>query len=393
MTDSHASLHLCIATGHNAANFIPLKQLQAQEIWILETPAMQRLHSGKNLSLAIKGALPAARISIRSFDDSTPKAMQEAALALADGELDGRDVIFHATGGTKLMVLAIHQQLLNLKSGQGTYRVLYADTVRQVLSWFDDAPRQEPMQDVLTLQEQLLLRGYRTDNDTRPGGIQTRAQKRADLTRFMGEKADQLKGFLATLNYHANAAAQDASLTRELNYLPGSRSPAGKLLDLAHAHGLLSINEAYNEITFANRDAARYLGGGWVEEYVFLKFTGPFTPGQYTQGAQIVQTDTKSRNEIDGIAVANNRVLIVECKAKKQDEAQAAIYKLGQLVKQIGGLMARGLYVSAREVSDTDRNRAKEYGVDVLAGAELATLSAHIRQWKDGASAADTKRP
>lgn len=32
------TLHLCIATGQNAANFIPLKQLQAQEIWILETP-------------------------------------------------------------------------------------------------------------------------------------------------------------------------------------------------------------------------------------------------------------------------------------------------------------------------------------------------------------------
>ena len=49
--------------------------------------------------------------------------------------------------------------------------------------------------------------------------------------------------------------------------------------------------------------------------------------------------------------------------------------------------MARGLYVSARQVSDTDRARAREYGVDVLAGEELATLSDYLRQWKDNARA------
>ena len=49
--------------------------------------------------------------------------------------------------------------------------------------------------------------------------------------------------------------------------------------------------------------------------------------------------------------------------------------------------MARGLYVSARPVSDTDRARAKEYGVDVLAGEELASLSDYLRNWKDNAAA------
>ena len=52
------TLHLCIATGQNAANFIPLKQLQAQEIWILETPEMQKQQSAKALTMALKSALP-----------------------------------------------------------------------------------------------------------------------------------------------------------------------------------------------------------------------------------------------------------------------------------------------------------------------------------------------
>ena len=128
------TLHLCIATGQNAANFIPLKQLQAQDIWVLETPEMQQQHSAKALATALKAALPNAQIRILPFDDSTPQAMQAAALQLASDELDGKDVVFHATGGTKLMVLAIHQQLLNLAAGQGRYRLLYADTAHQTLS-------------------------------------------------------------------------------------------------------------------------------------------------------------------------------------------------------------------------------------------------------------------
>ena len=312
--------------------------------------------------------------------------MQAAALQLANDELDGKDVVFHATGGTKLMVLAIHQQLANLAAGEGRYRLLYADTAHQTLSWLDEQPRQEPMADVLTLNEQLLLRGYRTSNDTRPAGIQQRASERAKVTRLMGEKSAQIKGFLGALNFHANAAAEGAGLTREFDFLP--RGTAGTLLELAQQHGLLTIDEAYNRVNFANTEAARYLGGGWVEEYVFLKFTGTLAPSQYTLGAQITHSTSKTQNEIDGIAVAHNRALIIECKAKKQDQAQDAIYKLGQLVRQVGGLMARGLYVSARPVSDTDRSRAREYGVDVLAGDDLADLSDYLRRWKSEAAVA-----
>ena len=381
------TLHLCIATGQNAANFIPLKQLAAHTIWILETPDMQKQQSAKALSTALKSALPEAQIRTLAFDDSTPQAMQAAALQLACDELDGKDVVFHATGGTKLMVLAIHQQLLNLAAGQGSYRLLYADTAHQTLSWMGDEPRQEPMADVLTLNEQLLLRGYRSSNDTRPAAIQQRASERAKVTRLMGEKSAQIKGFLGALNFHARQAADGKSLVREFDYLPNTHSPAGKLLELAQLQGLLSIDENYNQITFASAEVAEYFCGGWVEEYVFLKFTGTLAPAQYTLGAQITHSVSKTSNEIDGIAVAHNRALIIECKAKKQDQAQDAIYKLGQLVKQVGGLMARGLYVSARQVSDTDRARAREYGVDVLAGEELATLSDYLRQWKDKARA------
>ena len=35
-------LHVCIATGQNAANLIPLEQYDARDVWILQTPAMRQ---------------------------------------------------------------------------------------------------------------------------------------------------------------------------------------------------------------------------------------------------------------------------------------------------------------------------------------------------------------
>ena len=43
--------------------------------------------------------------------------------------------------------------------------------------------------------------------------------------------------------------------------------------------------------------------------------------------------------------------------------------------------MAKGLYISAHPVSEADRQRASEYGIDILAAEELTTLSTWLRQW------------
>jgi hypothetical protein len=370
------TLHLCIATGQNAANFIPLKQLGAQEVRILETPDMADQHSAAHLKTAL--APYAANVQRMAFDDADPVRIKASALSVANA-LDGREVVFHVTGGTKLMVLALHDALKLLESGTGSLSLLYADTQRKALDWLDDKPRQEPMQDVLTLNDLMLVRGYRITNDARPAKDQQRAAERAAVSRHMGEQAQMLRGFFSTLAYKASQASEGGSLAQRLDYPPGGA--AAKLLTLATKNGLLQWNIGEIEITFADRDSARFFAGGWTEEYVFLKMTGFMKAGQYATNVKVIQSQSKSENEIDAIAVANNRALFIECKSGKQDKAQEAIYKLGQVVRQVGGLMARGLYASAQPVSDPDRSRAKEYGIDVLAGDELQHVNQYLRTW------------
>ena len=371
------ALHLCIATGQNAANFIPLKQLGAQEVWILETPAMKKLRSATNLTQALKPYVP--HIRTIDFDDNTPQTIGQAAAMLAENDLDGRDVVLHITGGTKLMVLAIHRELALLDTGSGHYRTLYADTTHLTLDWMGPPAAQEAMQDVLTLQDLLLLRGYRITNDTRAAKDQQRAAARSAVSRSMGERAKTLGRFFSALAYKANQASEGKSLHQQFDYPPGG--DAAKLLQLANDHGLLQWAPGDHDIRFTDPDSARFFAGGWAEEFVFLKLTGLLPQGQYAMNIKVSQNQSKTNNEIDAIAVKNNRALIIECKSGKQAKAQEAIYKLGQVVKQVGGLMAKGLYISAQPVSEADRQRASEYGIDILAAEELTTLSTWLRQW------------
>ena len=166
MNHPTAAIHVCIATGQNAADLIPLKQLQAQRVLILETPDMKANGSGKNLQQALPKDVQAERID---FDDSSPHNIVASAARLVEEKLDGQHTIFHITGGPKLMVLALQDQLKMVEAGAGTLQLVYADTFKQKLDWYspNGQTRQEDMQDVLTLQDQFLLQGYRIASDTR----------------------------------------------------------------------------------------------------------------------------------------------------------------------------------------------------------------------------------
>lgn len=373
------TLHLCIATGQNAANLIPLKQLDAQEVWILETPPMRVNHSGAHLETALKPYCP--KITRVDFDDSTPTAIANSAFKLVDGKLDGRDVVFHVTGGTKLMVLAINKKLELLATGSGTLRVVYANTAHQRLDWLAEEPHVEPMQDVLTLQDLLLVQGYRTTNDTRHAPAQQRAAARADVSRNMGDNAAHYRGFFSALATVANrASASTDHLVQHFDYSPGGRQ--GDLLELAASRGLVTWIRGDERITFIDCECAAYFAGAWLEEFVFLKLTGLFGAGQFAINAKVIHEHSQSRNEIDAMVIHRNRSLLVECKTGKQTSAEEAIYKLGQVRGQVGGIMSRGLYVSAQQVSDVHRKRAKEYGIDVLAVEDLSKISVYLRDWK-----------
>jgi hypothetical protein len=380
-------LHLAIATGQNLANLIPALQCGAKEVWVLQTPQMQRNGAAAHLADALK----ARGVSVRRIDfrDDDVTTLHAQAQSIAQ-QIGGRAVTINLTGGTKLMTLALVQTLapdLETAPGACAPHLVYCDTSHRRLDWLAPVARSEAMQPVLKIDDVLLAQGYRSQGGS--GGAtaaewQRNADARKVLTRWLGDHSQDIGRFFGQLNAAAQraqplAAEGPFSPEQGLDYVP--RKAAADALRQSAGAGLLSWDER-STIVFLSRDAADYLGGGWVEEYAAAKLSGARANGGWMPRLRIEHVDTHTTNELDGALVHDNRLLLVECKAARSGDKTADwIYKLAQLARQVGGQLARPLLLSARTLGDADHDRAREYGVDVLDGSELRRLPEYLRAW------------
>lgn len=374
---SATPVHVCIATGQNAANLIPLDQYDAQEIWILQTPAMKP--GASDLAQALKRA--GRRVERKDFDDGSPARIQAEAERLAL-QLDGRHVVLHVTGGTKLLVLALRDGLRLVEGGSGRLDIVYADTQRQQIDWLGERPRTEAMADVMDLQTMLQVQGYRIVGDNRHAAAQQSAQRRAAMTRELGDHASRYGKLFSVVAALASRAADGRSqrdLLQQLHYAPSG--PLANLLTQAQTAELIHWDGDVN-VNFRSADSAAYLAGGWLEEFVLLKLSGGLArPGRFSCNLQVASGDSVP-NEVDAMVLHGNRALLVECKTGRQaDKAADALYKLAQLRDKLCGSVGKALYLSAQEIGDEHRQRANEYRIDVLCADDLSGLVPYLRDW------------
>lgn len=375
------SRHLCIATGQNLANLIPSLQLSASEVLILETPAM------RDAAVNLKRALEARNITVRRipFDDASPETIKTSAEGVAM-ELGMEPLVFNATGGHKLMTLALAENLEDLADD---LHLVYAETRHDRLDWLKPSPSIDAMRDVLDIDDILRAQGYRRTNDGNQDGFwQADADARASLTRKMGDEAERYDRFFGPLNRLAHLALNDDGSRfqprQALNYKPGGRN--ADLLDDARKLGLIVWNDD-TDITFTSREAALYFRGGWLEEYVWYKLRG-IRPHDWAVNLKTQSYATQVENECDAVVAHRNRLLVIECKTsgfgKNEMRDVGYIYKLAQLADQIGGTMSQKLLLSARPIHDDIRQRAKDYRVDILAAHEVRKFVEYIKRWMQG---------
>lgn len=372
---------LCIATGQNLANLIPALQLKASKVIVLET--QQMLQQARHLQRALESH--GIKVVREAFDDSTPSAVEQSAekISFKYGE---KPLVFNATGGHKLMTLALAKHL----TVADELHVLYTETRHLRLDWLAPAAELQPMQNTLSINDFLMAQGYsRKTSSERNEAWQERALQRAELTRLLGDDSDKYANFFGVLNGLAAAASavfeknkDTAPYEQQFQFTPGGRN--ADLLNKAQQLGLL-VWDQDEKIQFKSLHAASYLGGGWMEEYVWLKLRG-IKP--YDSAANLVVIETGSQapeNELDAVVVHNNRMMIIECKTRSygKDASKDAdnIYKLAQLSRKIGGELGASLLVSARKLDPATEERAKRYGVSVLAGADVKRVSEFVRDW------------
>lgn len=388
------SLHVCIATGQNMANLIPALQYDADEVWILQTPGMREQHSGRHLAAAIKGRGIACRL--HDFPDDSVIAINEAAAQLAE-ELDQRGVpvTINITGGTKLMTMALVQNLADMLATGDTDRVhvAYTDTASQKIRWLRPRVSDDAMRPVVEVLDVLRAYGYRIKTDRNnyaalsDGRLQI-ARERENLTRRIVEGAAQHAQAVSMVNrYAARAADETGALGQKVERMPQGNNDkarrAHEYLGWLEQANLLALDTAASHLEFMSREAARYCAGGWLEEFVALKADRAAIDGDWRANLQVEAAQSRTLNEIDLMVVHHNRTLVVECKAARNDDDKVNdwLSRLKDLGERVGGNHTTAMLVCMRALTDSQVGRAEELGVRVCHGKDLRRFAAHLDDW------------
>lgn len=381
--DDMKTILLSIATGQNLANLIPALQIQPDEVWILATGKMKA--DADRLKRLLKQNQRPSRVI--DFDDSDLITLERESEKFAE-ELDGNCVIFNATGGTKQMVLILAESLrswLETNEQSDAFKILYADTAHQRIDWLYPEKRSEPMKDLLSLEDIVGIQGFQLRNiSSRQEAWIEQVDARSALTRALADKVEPLSGFLGALNglvQQAMSGKDGFNPRQEFDYRPG-RGPA-EILKKAADCGLLTW-DGNLAIRFADEDAARYLGGIWLEEFAFLKLRG-CKAKDFVTNPILLAADGQTKNEMDALVVHRNRLLAIECKTARfgRDGGKDAdiMYKLDSLSQRAGGLMHERWLLSARPLDEASLARAKNMKIHVIAGREIRDFHKQVMAW------------
>jgi len=143
------------------------------------------------------------------------------------------------------------------------------------------------------------------------------------------------------------------------------------------------------QLVFLDETARFFANGGWLEQYVYatvdsLRQRIPAIQDN-VQGL-VVERGEQVRNEVDVAFLADNKLHVIECKAKRFKKGNSttgaeALYKMDTVTAMMGGMQARAMLVSYKPMREVDLRRAKEMGIEVLQEKELQDLQGQLEKW------------
>ena len=304
-------------------------------------------------------------------------------LNLEQEQVEEGRIGLNVTGGTKPMSIAAYEvcRAWNLP-------IFYVHPERDRVIWLH--PSDRPAID--------LADRIRIDTFLQAHGIQVRGEPGrnipdSSLLRVSEEliaHVDRYQKALGSLNWLAYGARAN-----QLSAPVDDKGTLRELIDQFEQHGFLARQG--DRLRFTDEKARFFVNGGWLEYRVFdaVRQLRRHSDSHIQDIARSVEIERKVAgnavpNELDVVFLADNRLHLIECKTRQfkgegEDSPGAeAIYKLDTLADLTGGLQARAMLVSYRDMSGHDRNRARDLGIAVCAGGQLRHLERHLRDFIGG---------
>lgn len=383
-------VHLAIVSEQLLPTVIPCLMDRPDRVVLVVSRAMaerarrlQAVLRDHGIGSEIRGEAPDARLEeIRNY-------ARELADELEGGSAGG-EVVFNATGGTKLMTLGFIEAFRDRAA-----RIIYTDTahaqIEVVYERGTTDPQPVPMADVLDVPRYLAVQGFRYQGDaSRDKARLARMAAREPAARFLAAKATRLGGLIGKLNYLINekALAADGRSLRQPQQSLGSppRGPWPEALGKLDQAGLLQWSGTA-EIRIPDLESATFLSGGWLEEYAFAVVRDEGLHDVRINVEGVWEGAEAARNEFDVLACHRNRLLFIECKTLKIEGGgndNELAYKVESLGKDTRGLFGDIWLLTARRPTAVLEARARQAGIRLVGPADLPELRDRVREWKQG---------
>ena len=388
-------IQLCIVSGQPLANLIPVLQFRPERVALVVSTAM------KDAADQFVGTLKSVGWT-EQYIDRFEELPSENYGRLVDFAMEVHEkltttypdvrIVYNATGGNKLMALAFSQWF-----GSGDqHDMIYSDTAnRRIEHLVAGRESSEPMASVLDLGVYLTAQNktVRSRQDTDEKWLE-KAQLRKAATRFLAENAEKVGGLVALFNKWYAPDNQGSAAPNVLRLEHPPRGDWRKALELLEQGQVLEQGDSAQEWFPRSSDAAVYLSGAWLEEFVWhtAKDAGAGDVGLSVTVTDNADTKHDIRNEMDVVVVHNNRLLMIECKTgnlARDRKDEDIIYKLDSLTDQAGGLFGAGALVSFRPL-DYSNKKGRKVNVRARAGSvslltceagELSDLKILLRNW------------
>jgi hypothetical protein len=358
-----------IASGQSDPLILPFlsADIECKELVLLVTKQIEKAGTANNISDTLKPR--GIHVTCIALPDPTWDAMQQT----LENELHKhphKKVAFNANGGTKPMTLAAYEYCYN-----NDIPVFYVDGNR--LDWLYDNNDKTlipiKIEHSLSIDSYLLSHGYEISEKESP-------LNSAPLKEMVARWVTNPETHLVSALNNIAARGNKNQLRIELkDYEQGYDKPVYELIEDLENNSLLNIED--NAVKFVSEDARFFANGGWYELHLlkllesinarYFDGKGKVLSGFTLRPIKTKKTvDTKLKNEIDVAYILNNRLYLFECKtanlSKKSGRAEEAVYKLGAVLKDIGGINAKGFIVSYHKIQQHDKDRAGLFGINLI---------------------------
>lgn len=393
------SLHICFLSDQLLANYLPVKYDQPKKVFYIASEYVEKkgLHTTFEKMIKDLNKAEDLNIEIIKAKNMVPSggfnALYEYFLNIPEEikQLNVTDITLNITGGNKLMTLAAYDLL-----GSEVNRVIYTNTQASQIEILDESTSPVKLQSLLNIDEYLTAysiapKSYNNQNDEWCEKVEARKGLTKNIADFFADENN--RSFLSSLNWLANEFIKANEVIgvnglinqeKTFNY-DNMYARNAEVLRLFVDQGLIGYDNK-KTIRFNSIEDAQYLGGFWLEEYVYhiAKDAGV----DDVRCGQAIQSSKKNRNEIDIVIVHNNRLLLIECKTsvhgKYDMKDNQIVYKLDSIAEDLKGLYGKALIVSINDLTDAAKEKAKVQKIDVISGNKVKKLKEIITDWMNG---------